>query len=214
MKKLCICLNELEVKVFVGILLLLGFPYLLFWLNKDLNYSSSDYANILTSAATLLTAVYATFLLVPNYFKQKRAENLTEAAKEVLSILTETEVEIKKLFLLKDETIKSFYNDYAKEHIKVQFKLSFLLNKLRNGLLLVRKKVDLVKNEKIPNFVELVASLEQVLSQRPTSYPASFITINFLSECGLLNTGKDSLDLGKLKDLREVLLSIYELDEQ
>ncbi len=171
---------------------------------------AADYANVVMSMGTLLMAVYATFLLWPTFIKQKRTENLCINAKEALETTVYVEESIKKLWFIQKNNLGSTSRYYEREHINVQFEVSFYLNKLRNTLLLLRKDRELMPKEEVSELRLWIETLEKVLNSQYQS-PTSYISIDLLSECDLLH--KDSFNIVQLDELKKVLRDIYEISE-
>jgi hypothetical protein len=148
--------------------------------------------------ATVVTAMYGLWYVLPNFIKQKRLENSSNSAAKALEALVEIEEDLKKItyLIVKD--------GQQEEHIKVQFQLSYQLNKLRNSLLLLRHYPE------IPHLIKWVEDVQKGLEKTLESSPTEQASVEF-RQGWVKNI---YLNYQRLEELRDVLLRIYELRHQ
>lgn len=173
-------------------------------------YLSLELLNTIINSIQTVLLIWGYIQFWHKFNRQKRIENLTAIAKETLFYLPEVEELIKRLFFLSKDTIKNVHKNNNNEHTEVQSNLSFALNKLRSFILLINKDADLVANTKISELASWIEKLNRILNQHQ-AYPSSFISIDLLSEVGLL--GKDTYStFSTIEDLRKLLVSIHQID--
>jgi len=153
--------------------------------------------------------------------KGKKRLGLAQNAKEAFDQLAILEISIKKLFQITNKSRINSETDNSPEHKQINQELLLALCKLRNVLLLVSQDENL-EDHQISQFGLRIKNLEKILRLdfnpsagygKHTAWTVSqaYISIDLLSELGLLIKDDSEDYKDPFQDLREELIAIYYL---
>ncbi len=178
----------------------------------------SAWAEVIMAGAAIWAIIYGIWWVWPNFRKQKRIENLTKNAEVGVKIVGEIEEEIKRLRWCTEQTSKQVYIEHIarelnSEHLRIQRELSYKLNELRTILSLLRKNENLIENRRVAELKEWSSCLDRILNRKLQQVDLTcYISIDVLSACGISSFDKDFCSIDQLEELRDLLLSIYEMN--
>ena len=178
---------------------------------------------LLPSVVNVLIACWTYRVIWPRFIKQKRIDNVSQNAKEVLiTYIPAFEVQIKCLAKLQKEKNTG---DLQQEHVKQQENTKYAVHQLRNMLQLVVHDTalnvgNLPSHQKNieKHLRDWISNLEKSLAwEKPEHIPAAFKTINILvsDKSGMTKEGINNLNsfgdtfFRKLDELKEALRAIH-----
>lgn len=198
------CFIILLAAFFVGILIGMFLPVLIsipFFLQD--NRSWMHIIEVFSSPIiTLGLACFAYKSFWPDFKKQRRIENLSIDAKEVLTMLNSLEDMIREMYRIRG------VNDSDDKHFDIQKKLLIKFRDLRSALLLVMQNEDLLENEQVKYIAAKIESYQKILQHSyANEIPDSFKSIDLLQELNFIDE-KDR-NIRVIEDLRSIMLKIY-----
>jgi hypothetical protein len=157
-------------------------------------------SSIINSAVTVIFCVFMALKTGPNYKRQKRIENNTDAAKDALVSLENCEKSLRQLF-----TVTKLARSHE-SHLPAQNEALANLTTLKNRLLLLGSN---------PSIKENLLWLQELIKKFHPRHEtvSSFTSSSVLSEIDARYHEEKDLNLYKLEEIRVTLIAIYELSE-